>query len=170
MMLLVWLSLLSIHNAKSLFKSEFWIVTSWSSILKKCLQLYRTTKWASTNLRQLWHWNGILRDPQVLIGQAKLFDISACSQSESGQQMHLQPLRFWFGLQELSHVLQRAVCHLAARIDNNVTFVKEWIIWAIVILRSVNSVSITFQWLQIVTACFHLPTLDYTICWGWGLW
>ena len=39
--------------------------------------------------------------------------------------MHLQPLRFWFGPQELSHVLQRTVYHLAARIDNNVTFVKE---------------------------------------------
>ena len=100
------------------------------------LQNYKVSKYKFTPALALkWH-------PQVLIGQAKLFDISACSQSESGRQMHLQPLRFCFSPQELSHVLQRAVCHLAARIDNNVTFVKEWIIWAIVTLRSDNSVSI----------------------------
>ena len=46
---------------------------------------YRTTKWASTNnSRQPWHWNGILWDPQVLIGQAKLFDISAANRNQDG--------------------------------------------------------------------------------------
>ena len=29
--------------------------------------------------------NGILRDPQVLIGQAKLFDISAANQNQGGK-------------------------------------------------------------------------------------
>ena len=45
----------------------------------------RTTKWAITNWCQLWHWNGILRDPEVLIGQAKLFDISAANQNQGAK-------------------------------------------------------------------------------------
>ena len=49
--------------------------------------------------------NGILRDTQVPFGQANLFDISAALASL------VWPTR--------RRVLQRAVSHLAARIDNN---------------------------------------------------
>ena len=89
----------------------------------KILNSTRTTKWARSNSRHLWHWNGILRDPQVLIGQAKLFDIVwHC--------LTLQPIRFraanaFAALAFLvwparRRVLQRAVCHLVAHTDNNI--------------------------------------------------
>ena len=53
--------------------------------------------------------------PQDLIGQAKLFDISTANQNQGGKCTF--SLRFSFFARK--KVSQRAVCYLAARIDNN---------------------------------------------------
>jgi len=56
--------------------------------------------------------------PQDLFGQANLFDISAANQNQGGKCIFSPPINFpvwpakW-------RVLQRAVCHLASRIDSN---------------------------------------------------
>ena len=75
----------------------------------KSLQNYKVSK-------QLWHWNGILRDPQVLIGLAKLFYTSAANQNQGVKAFAVNAFLDWPARRR---VLQRAVCHLAAPIDNN---------------------------------------------------
>jgi len=55
--------------------------------------------------------------PQDLIGRAKLFDISAANQNQGGKYIFSPRIPVW---PAKWRVLQRAVCHLAARIDNNV--------------------------------------------------
>ena len=58
--------------------------------------------------------NGILRDPQVLIGLAKLFDISAANQNQGGK---------FISSPRITRLARKkvrfTVCHLAARIDKN---------------------------------------------------
>ena len=58
--------------------------------------------------------------PQDLIGRAKLFDISAASQYQGGKYIFSpQAARTFPVWPAKRRVLQRAVCRLAARIDNN---------------------------------------------------
>ena len=76
----------------------------------------RTTKSARTNSRQLWHWNGTLREPQVLIRQAKLFYTSAANQNQGVKAFAAHAFLVW---RARRRVVLRAVCHMAAPIDNN---------------------------------------------------
>lgn len=56
--------------------------------------------------------------PQDLIGRAKLFDISAANHNRAENAFSARAFPVWPAKRG---VLQRAVCHLAACIDNNVS-------------------------------------------------
>ena len=57
------------------------------------------------------------RHPWDLIGQAKVFDICTSNQNQSGKCIFSRGV---CRLTRKRRVLQGAVCHLAARIDNNI--------------------------------------------------
>ena len=115
-----------ISSTCSLSESEFWLEKCWklgtSSILNKISKRQTFTaelqgeqvqthpqKFAPT-LALKWY-------PQDLIGRAKLFDIPAASHHQGGKCIFSPHICRLAAAKR--RVLQRAVCHLAGRIDNN---------------------------------------------------
>ena len=85
----------SISSSCSLFKSEFWLEKSWSSILQLCKNYKMSKHKLVPALALKWY-------PQGSLGSHRTSEVvwHLCSQSESRCQMHLQPSHFSFGPQQ----------------------------------------------------------------------
>ena len=73
------------------------------------------------NSRQLWHWNGIHRI--ILVERSCLTSLLPI-RSRGANAFSARAFSVWLAKRR---VLQRAVCHLAARIDNNERLTSELI-------------------------------------------